>query len=372
MAKYPIQTNVDVDINVAPLTGNLMYHSCDTEKLNNLIESSIQNVGVNFESIENNPIETTPIEIIPNEPIETISIESIPTEIEPTESINITKKKRRLGILVAHKTQQPKKTVRFFPYEFIDLENDNLALYNLNVILFDYKLCPIYKFGHHSISFNYGLDYFAFFKRLGHTKYVIAKHIESKTIVGSIGAVLRKINLSNGVAINVWYITDLKIDREHRNNNLTIKFIENIYHRLCIQSKRCYFIATDSIKYIIDKLPQLKFQSRNLMVYLVNTTTMASLERYFECMFGKITYIESPKEWSIDGYTDIYHLCHQSDMDGINLDKVADKMIMFCIPESSPLVEVMDEYTVVHLFIITIYSRGMRFFDWHNIMTSML
>ena len=295
----------------------------------------------------------------------------------------------KTGILTTQKknviSSIKKKTVTFFPYEFIDLEENNLKLYNVNVILFDYQLSQKYSLGADRYMINYGKDYFTFFRQLGKVKYFIVKHIESKIIIGTLCVILRK--FKNKIAI--WHFCDLKIDTNHRGQKLTTKILEHIYYRLASITHRGYFITCDPdsehIIHIINNcnLPIKNYITTKILIYLVSVSEMTQIERYFSCIFGKISYVsltnikdiilESTKK-SIN----LYHLHHDRKFEDnknilstIKLVNVPiDSTIMFCFPKNSPLEKIILNHNIQTNISATIVSWSMKFFDWHNILTS--
>ena len=302
-------------------------------------------------------------------------------------SIIIDKKKLNAN----SREKKQKKNVSFSPYEFIDLEENNLELYNSNLVLFDFKISQKYSFGSDLIMFNYGRDYFAFFRRLGHINYFIIKHNERKIIIGTLCMILRKFTLPKRGKNNMlfWYICDLKIDTEYRGQKLTSKLFEHIFYRMSLITRRGYLITmnptSQHIIHIINELQSTictNYTSNKLLIYMVPFSIMKIIERFFICAFGKITYI------TLSGIKDIifhnkknvkiYHLHHETNSaltnkltSGIKLSEIqSDSMIMFCFPKASPLENIMNDFNIQTDISATIISWSMDFFDWHDILTS--
>lgn len=296
-----------------------------------------------------------------------------------------------------------KKQVSFFKYNFIDLDDGDLELYNPNLKLFELKMLQKYSLGSDSFYIDHGKDYFAFFRRLGHVNYLIIQHDEEKIIIGTSCAILRKyskdgtnnkITGSKSVtpklvtAISFWYLCDLKIDIAHRGQDLTSKLLAHMAHKFITKCHRGYLISMDpGSKQIIhifknmDKIIPVGIPSNTLtklLIYSVNKQVMTDLERFFKCAFGDVTYL------SLDGIKDliltstnktmkVYHLQHgrYASPNGILLDMMPEEsMCMFCFPKNSPLEMILNNLNIKTDITATIMSWSMKFFDWHDILTS--
>ncbi|XWV26136.1 hypothetical protein QJ857_gp0943 [Tupanvirus soda lake] len=287
---------------------------------------------------------------------------------------------------------KPKKHVTFFKYNFIDIQGDDLELFNPNLKLFELKMSQTYPLGNDSFCIDHGSDYFAFFKRLGKVYYIIIQDDETKLIVGTACAILKKYNIPKSqknhskYEIQFWYLCDLKIEQQHRGQNLTSKLFMQMFHKFMSITKRGYLVTMDPdskhIVHIIKNLPKylpINFTTRKLLIYSVSVETMKLIERFFVCAYDKVSYL------SLSGVKDLfltstnkpmelYHLQHgiyTATSGTLKLEEIpASATIMFCFPEGSPFQTIMDSFEIKTDISATIISCGMNFFDWHDIMTS--
>jgi len=305
---------------------------------------------------------------------------------------------------------KPKKKVTFFKYNFLDLNGSILELYNPNLKLFELKTLQKYPLGHDSFIIDHGKDYFAFFKRLGEINYLIIQDNDNKTIVGTACAIIRKyfvLPLSSEISqtndtgnkiitdktkkhnigkISFWYLCDLKIDEAHRGQNLTSKIFMNMYHKYMCRCHRGYLISMDpnstQIIHIFNKIDKILHTNNiqtKLLIYSVSIIVMKEIERFFNCMFGDISYISlaGTKDLiltSTNKPMEIYHLQHSSFAAISGTKKINDipenSTVMFCFPKNSPLEKILDDFNIKTDISATIISWSMKFFDWHNILTS--
>lgn len=376
----PSKINVD---NLIGIIDNLIKENNNMQindpiKINNLIESSITPNEPNETDKPHEPDKA-------NEPIKPIEVIK---PIEPDKNIQsgILIKRNSSELIVSISNQ--KKNVTFFPYEFLELAGDNLKLYNPNLILFDLQVSQKYSLGLDSYLNNYGTNYFAFFERLGQVNCFIIKHIDSKIIIGSVCIIFKNhisYHKKTKRKLHYWYICDLKIDNKHRKQGLTIKLFEHIYHRFSLISQRLYLIAMDpdsqQIIHIINKLqPTIHFKFKHkykltkLLIYTVPVIIMKEIERYFTCIFNKITYLAlaGVKDMVLSSTgksMNLYHLQHDNRGKKL-MDVPEDVSIMFCFPKDSPLEDIMNSHDIRTDITATIISWSMNFFDWHDVLTS--
>lgn len=296
---------------------------------------------------------------------------------------------------------KPKKKVSFFQYNFVNLENNELDLYNPNLKLFELAMSQKYSMGNDSFTIDHGKDYCAFFKRLGDINYFIIQHIDQKNIIGSACAILQKYQLSCSLPaikkeLTFWYLCDLKIDKQHRGQNLTTKLFTQMFFKFVRKSHRGYLITMDpgsqQIIHIFNNMKKLFSSSislTKLLIYTVSLSTMKEIERFFTCAFGDISYLslQGTKDLiltSTNKPINLYHLQHKTKINSTsgtppvseseNNKKInelpEDATIMFCFPKNSSLEIILNSYNIKTDITATIMSLAMNFFDWHDILTS--
>lgn len=276
------------------------------------------------------------------------------------------------------KKNRIKKKVSFFPYYFTLLTNSELELYNSNLKLFELKMNQWYSFGNDSFTVNSGKKYHAYFKRLGIVNYLLIHHDCSKLIIGTSCVILRRYPNNEFL---FWYLTDLKIDKDHRNQNLTIKLFKSMFYKFSRISKSGFLVCMDpESQQLIHIFKDIKDQNHiKLLIYLIPVTLFKFHEQKFIGIFGKISYLSLYGEKdmifkSSNRVMNIYHLQHGifSAKDGIdeisNLSESSN--IMFCIPKNSSFEKILDDLNIYASSTATIISWHMDFFDWNQLLTS--
>ncbi|AYV85818.1 MAG: hypothetical protein Satyrvirus46_2 [Satyrvirus sp.] len=274
-----------------------------------------------------------------------------------------------------------KKNVSFFPYNFINLEEQEFELYNPNLKLFELKMMQFYPFGSDFFTINHGKNYFLFFKRLGSVRYFIVQHIDEKVIVGTACAILRSYKVDDK-KFNFWYLCDMKIDTEHRKQNLTRALFKNMFYKFSNISSSGYMISMDPgsqqlVHIFKNILPQQQSLTK-LLIYSLTVDKMKTIEKYFVTIFKNISYLSlaGKKDLILKSTNmplEIYHMQHGNDFipNAKNLNEVPlTASIMFCIPSNSQIESVLREANITTDISATVISWSMDFFDWHSILTS--
>lgn len=271
-------------------------------------------------------------------------------------------------------------------YQFIRLSSEEMSASdsetNTLLKIFEQQMSQLYPLGQDTFRIDHGINYFAFVQRLGEVFYfVIHEATTTETIVGTGCAILRAYN-----GTNFWYLCDLKIDPQHRGQNLTLQLFIRMFLPLISKSSKGYLISMDpSSKQIIkifDKIDSVVnlgiVPNPVLFIYSVTKSQMTQLEPYFKIAFGQISYL------SLIGIKDLilsstqeklnlYHVQHGpfgTDR-GTSLPNLPDSAtVMFCLPKDSAFMEILNDYQIQTNVSATVISHGMDFFDWHWILTS--
>ncbi|AKI80073.1 hypothetical protein QJ850_gp626 [Acanthamoeba polyphaga mimivirus] len=278
------------------------------------------------------------------------------------------------------------KKISFYPCVFLDLTDSEISKYKeyIDKIYLEINQTD-YFFENLSLSIKTN-DYINFFNRLGQPHYLLMQKFDDKKIVGSTCVIMRIYVFKCGdklSRIKYWYISDTRILQEFHKLDFNLKLFKQMYHKLRLKSNRFYTICVDKyqsyIDYLMDKLNiyfDVEFKKDKLLVFLVETTVLQSIEKYFICAYGDIKYMSIPnKTYHIGNKVikNIYHMQHSrySFDKSSNISELpVNSMVMFCFPEKSPLESIMENLHIKSLTTATILSIGMNFFDWHDILTS--
>ncbi|BCS83240.1 hypothetical protein QLL95_gp0883 [Cotonvirus japonicus] len=239
-----------------------------------------------------------------------------------------------------------KKNVTFFPYNIIDISEKNTESNQ--------------KFT---------------FKNLGVLYTLLIQHNDSREIVGRANIILREyvFNLEKLVKkINFWYFCDINIDQNHHGQKI-INFLFNFIHnKLKLTSKIGYFISPDPVNdqtfHILKKCEKIfneKFATIKILIYSVTKQQLLMIEKYFKCAYGNVSYLLMDK---------LYHLQHSrfaASENIINIELIPElSIIMFCFPVESTLENILNDLDIKPKKKVSIFFIGMKFFDWHEILTS--
>ncbi|AHA45525.1 hypothetical protein HIRU_S619 [Hirudovirus strain Sangsue] len=278
------------------------------------------------------------------------------------------------------------KKISFSPCVFLDLTESEISKYKEHIDKIYLEINQTdYFFENLSLSVKTN-DYTNFFNRLGQPHYLLMQKIDDKEIVGSTCIIMRMYVFKCGdklSRIKYWYISDTRILQEFHKLDLNLKLFKQMYHKLRLKSNRFYTICVDKYQSYIDHLMNklniyfnVEFKIDKLLIFLIETTLLRSIEKYFICAYGDIKYMLVPnKTYHIGNKVikNIYHMQHSrysSDKSSNISELPINSMVMFCFPEKSPLESIMENLHIKSLITATILSVGMNFFDWHDILTS--
>jgi len=274
----------------------------------------------------------------------------------------------------------------FSNYKIIELNDENdLRSYNQDLKLFEGAMSQSYPLGNDSFRICHGDNYFDFFRRLGEINYFIINNKQTKMVVGTACCILRTIDEKL-----FWYACDLKIDKNHRGNNLALKLFLNFFMKFFKTTTSGYLVSMDpgskQIVYIFNNIQKsLPVNALNikigptLYIYALPLNTMILIEKYLTAKFGCVTYLSlvGTKDLILDSTKqsmNLYHLQHgpfAAKTGTKNLNELSDApTIMFSLPETSPLIKILAEHNIKTNITATIISHQMDFFDWHWILTS--
>ena len=193
----------------------------------------------------------------------------------------------------------------------------------------------------------------------------------------------RNIILKTNKDLLYWYLSDLKIEEKHQGNNLSRQLFTTMFNKFSNKSRRGYLITSDKqVIHIMEKMNNMigyKSTQTTLLIYYVSIKNMETIERFFSCAFGNVSYVSLKGTYNYvlnknNNEINIYHLQHglfASKSNTVNLSDVpADATIMFCFPDNSSLKNILQTFGLSTNSSLTILSWGMSFFDWHEILTS--
>ena len=257
-------------------------------------------------------------------------------------------------------------------YSFEIIDNNNLDKYNNELKLFEKETKQKYPLGNEFFTIDHGVDYFAFFKRLGEVNYFIIRS-ENK-IIGTGCAILKD--------DKYFYLCDLKIRKEYQGNNLSFKLFFSMYFKFKHISNSGYLITMNKKNNpVINIFMKFSFlfniKKDQILIYKLNTKEFDSVKNILKDHFGTISFlklngikniiIESEHKSQI---MNLYHLQHHNS-GKYSLENIeSDGVIMFSCWEKSSLVKLLNEKNITTDTTATILSSNMEDYNWDMLSTS--
>lgn len=255
-------------------------------------------------------------------------------------------------------------------YKFIEINKSNRKKYHHEIQKFEKKLTHWYPLGKDDrFKISHGNSYYTFFERMGKMNMLICLYKDK--VVGIVCGVLRKINNKK-----VWYICDLKIDRDHRGNWIPFKMALESFHKIN-QSDKIYGISMNDKKEnkvlrLAKRIPLLNFKDGPLLyIFSLDYNKMVRAKPIIEKHRGGFGLI------SLTGIKDLIMESTSRPMPILHLDwnKSNNQLIngytyMFCCPENDPMLLDLGMTGIMTDITATIIHYNMDKFDWRIVMTS--
>ena len=242
---------------------------------------------------------------------------------------------------------------------------------------FEQNLKDWYPIGDDYFYISHGLDYFAFFRRLGELHYIIATN--NREIIGGMAGIQRTIQDINKGYHNVWYLCDLKVDKKYQGQSISKKIFGKALY-VGTGGKKFYSISMyPTSKKIMHLLEYIKYVGIKpygyLYIYSYDYNDMMKHHKKLEKRFGKIFYacLKDKKDIilkSTGQSMNLLHLQHNTFYDKSDennyLQQHLDYKHILCLHESDPLNEILNNHTTKALII----GMNMNQFNWDFILTS--
>ena len=239
-----------------------------------------------------------------------------------------------------------------------------------------------YPLGKDFFQIDHGLDYFAFFDRLGKVNYYV---MHEDNIVGAVGAgILRQIPYQQGEApMSAWYLCDLKVHPNYQRRNLSLRILT---HAIVDGIRECSCSYTISMNpgdgspnrwvKVIGKYSRIKFTtSTQLGIYSLDAATMSYIAPLIIKHRGDISYmsLKGIKDLRLQSTGNILPLVHVQW--GANVEKSTPEVIpgythMFCVPSDDELARALGRSDIYPGASASVVSHGMNNSDWRFIVTS--
>jgi hypothetical protein len=239
-----------------------------------------------------------------------------------------------------------------------------------------------YPLGDDFFQIDHGLDYFAFFERLGQVSYYIALDQNSVAAVGA--GILRQIPYRQGeIPHPTWYLCDLKVHPDYQCQHLSLRILSHAIFSNIWQCSQGYTISMNPgdgspNRYvrILEKFPLVKFSCMTqLRIYSLDATTMHRVEPLLVQHRGDISYLslQGVKDLKLQSTGQILPLLHVhwgKSVNKGNLEPIQGYTHMFCVPEKDELAVLLAKQGIHPNATASVVSHGMDESDWRFILTS--
>ena len=147
-----------------------------------------------------------------------------------------------------------------------------------------------YPLGDDRFELDHGVDYFAFFDRLGEAVYEVA--LDGERVVAISCRVLRERPL------RCWYLCDLKVHPDYRGQRIAQRFVRHAFVRAYARCSRGYAIsmneaggAENRIERLVRRLRMVPIGTAELALYSLACDDMARCAPIVERHRGPVAYL---------------------------------------------------------------------------------
>lgn len=238
-----------------------------------------------------------------------------------------------------------------------------------------------YPIGDDTFRIDHGPDYFAFFDRLGQTRYYVAVDGDDVVAVGC--GVLRTLTPAPGARPRrAWYLCDLKVHPEHRGRRIPLRILRRAFLPCYLRAPRGYAISMNPgdgrPNRVVKLLSHWRWtpirQVGELAIWSLDADQARDVEPLIREHRGAVSYL------SLAGVKDIVlgstgqpmPLLHtQFDAQaGQHPAPRADHVHMVCAPEGDPLAQALRARGLTPGAGASLLAHGLRDCDWRFVQTS--
>jgi Acetyltransferase (GNAT) family len=246
----------------------------------------------------------------------------------------------------------------------------------------DIETIAKYPLGNDFFQIDHGLDYFAFFDRLGKLNYYVMQ--ENDTVAGVGAGILRQVSYQkDSLPKLAWYLCDLKVHPNYQRRNLSLRILTHAIVDGIRECNRGYTIcmnpgdgSPNRWVQVIERYSKIKFTtSTQLGIYSLDATTMSNAAPLITQYRGNISYLslKGIKDLRLQSTGNILPLVHVQW--GTNIEKGTQSVIpgythMFCVPVNDELAQALESKNIYPDASASVVSHGMENSDWRFILTS--
>lgn len=239
-----------------------------------------------------------------------------------------------------------------------------------------------YPLGNDFFQIDHGIDYFAFFDRLGKVNYYVMCDGKDVAAVGA--GVLRQIPYQQGkLPKTAWYLCDLKVHPNYQRRNFSLRILRHAIDDAISECASGYMISmnpgdgsTNRLVQILERYSLVKFTtSTQLGIYSLDAATMNSIAPLIKENRGNISYLslQGIKDLRLRSTGNTLPLIHVQW--GASVNKGMPEVMtgythMFCIPSNDKFAKTLAQKEIFPNATASVVSHGMDSSDWRFILTS--
>jgi hypothetical protein len=239
-----------------------------------------------------------------------------------------------------------------------------------------------YPLGDDRFELDHGVDYFAFFRRLGQLSYFVA--LDGERVVAVVAAVLRAIPRSaSRPPEKVWYGCDLKVHPDHRGERLPWRMFLHGFPRKYPRCRRGYGISMNPpgggenpVVRLAKRFGLAPLSEGPLLaLYSMDADDMAAFTPTLEGALGPLSFVSHHGRkdlvlQSTGAPLPLLHVQHGPCAETGLAEPEAGHRHMFCLPESHPLITELAAAGHPADTTMTVLQHRMGHWDWRFVLTS--
>jgi hypothetical protein len=264
--------------------------------------------------------------------------------------------------------------------KFIQLSKNQRSDFQPGIVAIEKTVT--YPFGDDFFKLDHGIDYFAFFDRLGEVYYYLA--LEDDVLAATGAGILRQIPYRKGeIPSPAWYLCDLKVHPDFLRRRLSLRMIRQGIYPNILRCTNGYGISMNPgdgkpnrFVRLLQRFPLVKFRCSTILeIYTLDAATMYNIEPLLIEHRGPISYLslQGIKDLRLESKAQAIPLLHLQWGSTSKKDvpsPMAGYKHMFCVPTDDELAKALSKMGIYPCASASVVSHGMDNSDWKFILTS--
>lgn len=233
-----------------------------------------------------------------------------------------------------------------------------------------------YPLGEDSFQIDHGVDYLAFFRRMGNA-HLYATEQNGKIVAVGAGIIQKR--------FKTWYLCDMKVHPDHRGQKIPVKMFRKYFLPCYFKSQRGFALNMEEscgkknpITKIMENLPwtPLKQGARILFYYEDAQNTLTAMEalklKRPGISFSSLLGIKDLVLKSTGRPIPLLHMEWNEDVPGSSPAPIEGNVHMWCLDEKSELNSSLEKAGIKPKASGLIFHHRLGHLDWNELRTSEL